>query len=149
MENGVPQRHDGMAGASCHEFESFLDRQGLMRRMRDPFAQPDEGDDQQYLRGRHGCLHELNRREVQAKCQCNRSAENGRDAENRYIAHNHSDRHAQRKPIRRDALTQKAEQWFKDPSAQPVFHGVFQRFRADRMADASWSGRNFRSCTST
>ena len=57
------------------EFESFLDRYGLGRDSQDPFAQSDEGNDQQQLRGRHERLHDLNRRQVQPKCQRDRRTE--------------------------------------------------------------------------
>jgi hypothetical protein len=82
--------------------------------------------------GSHGCLDDLNRRQIQSKHQCDRGTENGRDAENGYVADHHSDRHAERQPIRRNALAQQGQERLENFVAQPVFHG-------DTLAEAGWS----------
>ena len=137
MQDRIPERDNCGSGASRQNRESLLERQGLRRDAQDPFTEPQEGDDQQYLRGGHGCLNDLYRRQVQSKRQCDRGTENGRDAENGYIADHHADRHAKREAIRGYALGQQGQEGFKNSVAQPVLHGDIQRFRAERIADAS------------
>ena len=90
----------------CSSASHSLIETGLARGAQEPFAHADEGNDQQNLRGRHGGLDELNCRQIQAKRERDRRAQNARDAEDGHVADHHSDGHAQRQSIRRYSLAQ-------------------------------------------
>ena len=123
MQNRIPQCDGCVAGTLRRNCERFLDGQGLARGAQDPFAQTDEGNDQEYLGRRHGGLHDLNTQADSNETPDAMAAQRRLGhAENGYVADHHPDCHAKRQPVRRDALTQQGEQRLEYPVVQPGFH---------------------------
>jgi len=89
-----------MSNTLRHQRQTLLDGHALPRRAHYPFAETDEGDDQQYLSRCHGGLHDLNRRQIQAEYQRDRGANEGRYPKDWNIADHDPQSHTESESIR-------------------------------------------------